>query len=83
MGYIHGGKLDLAALDSPLSPDVRAVFLSWVAAANLSPDHRGRTQYGQAYTLERRGDRTCRLVCTDGTLTMPDCVLIFEEAGHE
>ena len=82
LGYIRNGILDLAALDSPVSPDVRTVFLSWVAAANLSPDHRGRTQYGQSYTLQKRGDQTCNLICTDGTLTMPNCVLIFEEAGH-
>lgn len=83
LGYIRGGVLDLAALDRPVSPAVRAVFLSWVAAANLSPDGRGRTQYGQRYTLERRAGQTCRLICTDGTLTMPDCALLFEEAGHE
>ncbi len=82
MGYIQDGRLDLAALDTPVSPAVRTVFLSWVAVANLSPDKRGQTQYGQSYTLERRGNQTCALKCTDGTLTMPDYVLIFEEAGH-
>jgi hypothetical protein len=82
LGYIRNGTLDLAALDTPVSPAVRTVFLSWVAAANLSPDSRGRTQYGQMYTLRKRGEQTCDLICTDGTLTMPDCVLIFEEAGH-
>lgn len=82
MGYIHDGRLDLAALDDPVPPDVRRVFLSWVAAANFSPDHRGRTQYGQSYTLHRRQNQTCRMICTDGTLTMPNCVLIFEEGGH-
>ncbi len=82
MGYIRDGKLDLAALDTPVSPAVRTVFLSWVALANLSPDKRGQTQYGQSYTLKRRGNQTCQLRCTDGILTMPNCVLMFEEAGH-
>lgn len=82
MGYIRDGKLDLAALDTPVSPAVRTVFLSWVALANLSPGKRGQTQYGQSYTLKKRGNQTCKLRCTDGTLTMPSCVLIFEEAGH-
>ena len=82
MGYIREGKLDLAALDTPVSPAVRTVFLSWMALANLSPDRRGQTQYGQSYTLKKRGDQTCKLRCTDGTLTMPNCVLIFEEVGH-
>lgn len=82
MGHIRDGKLDLAALETPVSPAVRTVFLSWVALANLSPDRRGQTQYGQAYRLQKRGSQTCALRCTDGVLTMPDCVLIFEEAGH-
>ena len=82
MHYIRDGKLDLAALDAPVSPAVRTVFLSWVALADLSPDKRGQTQYGQSYQLKKRGGRTCKLNCTDGVLTMPDCVLIFEEAGY-
>ena len=82
MGHIRDGKLDLAALDTPVSPAVRTVFLSWVALANLSPDKRGQTQYGQSYRLKKRGNQTCQLRCTDGILTMPSCVLIFEEAGH-
>lgn len=82
MGYIRDGKLELSALDVPVPPAVRTVFLSWIALANLSPDKRGQTQYGQSYTLKKRGNRTCRLNCTDGVLTMPDCTLIFEEAGH-
>lgn len=82
LGYIRGGVLDLASLDRPVSPTVRTVFLSWVAAANLSPDGRGQTQYGQRYTLKKRTGQTCNLICTDGTLTMPNCALLFEEAGH-
>ena len=82
LSHIRGGVLDLAALETPVSPQVRTVFLSWVAQANLSPDHRGRTQYGQSYRLKRRGERMCRVVCTDGTLSMPECVLLFEEEGH-
>ena len=82
MGHIRDGKLDLAALDTPVSPAVRTVFLSWVALANLSPDKRGQTQYGQSYRVKKRGCQTCALRCTDGVLTMPNCVLIFEEAGH-
>lgn len=82
MGHIRDGKLDLSALDAPVSPAVRTVFLSWVALANLSPDKRGQTQYGQSYRLKKRGSQTCALRCTDGVLTMPNCVLIFEEAGH-
>lgn len=38
--------------------------------------------YGQRFFLEKRGEGTCQLVCTDGTLSMPDCVLVFEENGY-
>lgn len=82
MSYIRDGKLDLAALNAPVSPAVRSVFLSWVAIASLSPDGQGYTQYGQTYKLKKRGKQTCVMVCTDGTLTMPNCVLIFTEADH-
>lgn len=83
LSYIRNGTLDLAALDRPVSPAVRTVLLSWVATANLSPDGRGQTQYGQFYTLKKRAGQTCSLICTDGALTMPNCVLLFEEAAHE
>ncbi|MCM1233762.1 MAG: DUF2397 domain-containing protein, partial [Ruminococcus flavefaciens] len=82
LGHIRDGRLELSALDAPVSPAVRTIFLSWIALANLSPDKRGQTQYGQSYLLKKRGNQTCKLKCTDGVLTMPNCVLIFEEAGH-
>lgn len=80
--YIRDGKLDFAALDKPVPPEVRSVFLSWVTMAGLAEDGRGYTQYGQIYTMQRRNGQCCRLRCTDGVLTMPDCVLVFEEAGY-
>ncbi len=80
--YIRDGKLDFAALDKPVTPEVRSVFLSWVTTAGLAGDGRGYTQYGQSYTMHRRGGQSCRMRCTDGMLTMPDCVLIFEEDGY-
>lgn len=81
MRYIHDGQLDFANLSTPVPPDVRTVLLTWVALANLSPDRRGYTEYGQSYQLQNRGGE-CQLLCTDGTLTMPDCVLLFGEDGH-
>lgn len=80
--YVHEGRLDFSALKEPVPPEVRSVFLSWVAMANLAPDGCGITQYGQRFFLEKRGEGTCQLVCTDGTLSMPDCVLVFEENGY-
>lgn len=79
--YIRGGQVDFALVRDPIPPSVRTVLLSWVAQANLNPDRRGHTEYGQSYRLHSRGGE-CRIPCTDGTLTMPDCVLIFEEGGY-
>lgn len=83
MGYIQDGTLDFSALSEPVPPEVRMVFLSWIAMANLAPDGCGLTQYGQRFTLKKRGKAMCRLICTDGTLTMPDCTLVFEENTNE
>ena len=82
MGYIQNGRLDFSAIVDPVAPEVRAVFLSWVAIANLAPDNRGHTQYGQRFLLKHRENGACRLICTDGVLTMPDCVLVFEENAN-
>lgn len=79
MGHICNKKLDFAHLDTPVTPEVRTVFLSWLAIANLSPDKKGFTEYGQHYSLKSRGKGTCTMVCTDGNLTLPDCVLEFED----
>ncbi len=82
MACVRDGMLDLSALDHPISPAVRNAILNWISLANLSPDRRGQTEYGQTYTVETRGEQPCRLQCTDGVLTMPAYVLVFEEAAH-
>ena len=82
MQYLQDGKLDFSTLSEPIQPEIRTIFLSWVAMANLAPDKRGITEYGQRFVLKKRGKGTCSLLCTDGTLTMPDCILVFEENVH-
>lgn len=79
LGYIHNNKLDFAHLNAPVTPEVRTVFLSWLAIANLSPENVGATEYGQRYHLKNRSEGTCTMVCTDGTMTLPDCLLEFED----
>ena len=83
MSYVQDGKLDFSALSRPITPAVRAVLLSWIQAASLNPDGCARTQYGRTYALHLRENRVCRLLCTDGVLTMPDCVLIFDDSDKE
>ena len=79
MKYVQNGKLEFRTLKEPVPPEVRTVFLEWISQANLSPERRGYTQFGMSYILRRRKG-TCRLQCTDGILTMPDFVLVFQEA---
>ena len=79
LGHIRNKELDFAHLETPVTPEVRTVFLSWLAIANLSPDKKGSTEYGQHYSLKPRGKGTCTMVCTDGSLTLPNCVLEFED----
>lgn len=83
MGHIRDKKLDFAHLETPVTPEVRTVFLAWLAIANLSPDKKGATEYGQRYTLQSRGKGTCKMACTDGILTLPDCFLEFEDDANE
>ena len=82
MEHIRNGKLDFAHLETPVTPEVRTVFLSWLAIANLNPDKKGFTEYGQHYVLKSGGNGSCTMVCTDGSLTLPDCVLEFEDDGN-
>lgn len=81
--YIQNGVLDFEAIPTLVPPNIRMVFLSWVALANLSPDKRSRTEYGQTFILKRKGQGTCQLMCTDGNLTMPNYILVFEGNSHE
>ena len=89
LGYIRNGILDFGAIGRPgsdlppVSPQVRAVFLAWVAIANLNPDKRGLTEYGHTFLLRRKNNGNCRMLCTDGTLTMPNWILKFEANGFE
>lgn len=57
MRYIQDGKLDFSTLPEPVPPEVRTVFLSWVAMANLAPDGYGHTQYGTAFYAAKARER--------------------------
>ena len=80
-GHIRDGRLEFGKLEKPVSPEARKTFLTWIALANLDPDKRGATEYGQKYTL-KYGQGECRMVCTDGELRLPNCVLEFEEGQY-
>ena len=60
-----------------ISEDTRAIFLQWIAQANMSSEKTGRTEYGQEYYL-RKKEGSCVLKCEDGDLKMPDYILEFK-----
>lgn len=77
---IQRGKLDFAALEEPVTPEIRQSLLAWVVKANSNASRRARTEYGQTYLLTCPPGKTCVLHCTDGELIMPAYCLVFEEA---
>lgn len=77
--YIRDGRLDVAAIDEVVSETVRIKLLRWIGNASLNASRKGRTEYGQVFTLKRK-EGTCVLRCEDGDLRMPCYVLEF---AHE
>lgn len=75
--YIREHKIWFAEIDEVVSEDTRAIFLQWIAQANMSSEKTGRTEYGQEYQLKRK-DGSCVLKCEDGDLKMPDYTLEFK-----
>ena len=74
--YIRNNKITFSEIKDTVSEDTRAVFLQWIALANMSSGKTWRTEYGQEYRLVRR-EGNCVLNCEDGKLTMPAYELEF------
>ena len=75
--YIREQKIRFAEIDEVVSEDTRAIFLQWIAQANMSSEKTGRTEYGQEYRLKKK-EGSCVLKCEDGNLKMPDYILEFK-----
>lgn len=75
--YIRNGQLDVAAIDEVVPETVRITLLQWIGKASLNASRKGRTEYGQVFTLKRK-EGTCVLRCEDGNLKMPCYVLEFD-----
>ena len=75
--YIREGILDVSAIEETVSERVRNVLLQWIAQASLNSQKKGRTEYGQEFSLIRK-EGNCVLKCEDGNLTMPAYVLEFK-----
>ena len=81
MKYMNGHSLSIADINDTVAPAVRMTLLRWIAAANTTGDKKGRTEFGQAFTLRKDGGQ-CILHCEDGDLTMPAYVFEFEVDNH-
>jgi len=82
MKYKHDGKIKLDGITDIIPEAARSTLLRWIAAATANSRKSGRTEYGQAYRVEREeGDFLLR--CEDGTLRMPRYTLVFEDGGQE
>lgn len=77
MRYIRQGTVALGAITEPLQPEIRQMFLGWIATALATGQ--GITQFGQHYTLTRAEESDILLPCEDGTLQMPPFVLRFTQ----
>jgi len=75
--YIKENRLDFSSIDEVVSEGTKNVFLQWIAQAESSSTLRGRTEYGQEYTM-KVNEGTCVLHCEDGDLIMPAYVLEFD-----
>lgn len=80
--YIQNNVLDIASIQDVIPAPLRQTILRWIANANHQSTKTGRTEFGQAYTLEK-GEGMCTLRCEDGDLEMPVYALRFEEDMHE
>lgn len=80
--YIHNNVLEVAKIQDVIPASLRQTILRWIATANSVSTKKGRTEFGQVYTLEK-GNGTCILHCVDGDLTLPAYSLIFKEEVHE
>lgn len=76
--HIQDHELDLSKIKGCVSVHTRRTLLRWIAAANAAGTKRGRTEYGQEYTVTRKSE-SCTLRCEDGDLVMPVYIFHFKE----
>lgn len=75
--YIKDGRLDFSQIDEVVPETAKNIFLQWIAQASISPEKKGRTEYGQEFYLKKE-EGSCILKCSDGNLTMPVFILEFK-----
>ena len=78
MKYVKDGKLKLYEITDAISSSTRTALLSWISLAYASGSMKGRTEYGQVFSLKKEIGH-CVLECEDGKLRIPNYVFVFEE----
>lgn len=75
--YIRDNRIAFAEIEETVSEATKNMFLQWISLANMNPEGKGRTEYGQEYRLIRQ-EGSCVLKCEDGNLTMPAYIMEFQ-----
>jgi uncharacterized protein (TIGR02677 family) len=78
--YMNEGMIRLSELPK-VEPFIRKVFLSWIGKSMASKDRKVKTDYGLIVKVTMDKENTILLESEDGSLTMPDATLEFEEQG--
>jgi glucose-6-phosphate isomerase len=76
--YIKNNRIIFSEIEDVIPEKTKNIFLQWISQANMNSQKKGRTEYGQEFSLVRKKG-TCVLHCTDGNLTMPAYVMEFKE----
>ena len=76
------GKIDFGDLPI-IEPEIREILLTWLSNALEDHGKSARTEEGRPFRLDEIcAGETCILRASDGCLTMPHFVLVFEEAAE-
>lgn len=79
----QNGKIDFGNLQV-IEPEIREILLNWLSNALEDAGKTARTDEGRVFVIdETEAWQKCVLHCTDGNMTMPRFVLVFQEELHE
>lgn len=76
--YIEDNKLFFSHIHD-LQPSIRDILLRWLSNALIDANGTSKTDQGEIFTVQLNSDKRVILQCIDGTLEMPDYVLVFKE----
>lgn len=62
-----------------LDASLRKILLGWLSKGLSSPSHRGKTQWGDTYTIDTSDQSICKVTCEDGDFYMPSFCIVFDQ----